>query len=81
MVSNRHTAAQVVTHFREHRVGTVNCKITAELSKFDRYATIAIWVQMACLFLKDQDLLDLSFNGLSWLLTATVCLGLDRPCL
>jgi len=40
VVSNRRTAAEVVSHFREHKVGTAHCKITAELSKHDRYSTI-----------------------------------------
>lgn len=39
VVSDRQTAAKFVSHFREHRVGTANCKITAELSKHDRYST------------------------------------------
>ncbi|DBA79041.1 TPA: hypothetical protein ACH3X1_008903 [Trebouxia sp. C0004] len=36
VVSDRRTAAEVVSHFREHKVGTANCKITAELTKHDR---------------------------------------------
>lgn len=39
VVSDRQTAAKVVSHFREHKVGTANCKIIAELSKHDRYST------------------------------------------
>ncbi|DBA92979.1 TPA: hypothetical protein ACH3X2_003324 [Trebouxia sp. C0005] len=36
VVSDRQTAAEVVSHFKEHKVGTANCKIIAELSKHDR---------------------------------------------
>ena len=39
VVSDRQTAGQVVSHFREHQVGMANCKITAELSKHDRCGT------------------------------------------
>ena len=39
VVSDRQTAGQVVSHFREHQVGMANCKIIAELSKHDRFGT------------------------------------------
>jgi chromosome segregation ATPase len=33
VVSDRATAAAVVEHFRQHRIGTVNCKILSELQQ------------------------------------------------
>ncbi|KAL3150462.1 hypothetical protein ABBQ32_000288 [Trebouxia sp. C0010 RCD-2024] len=36
VVSDRQTAAQVISHFKANRVGKANCKITVELTKYDR---------------------------------------------
>ena len=36
VVCDRQAAAQVVSYFKANRVGTANCKIIAELTKYDR---------------------------------------------
>lgn len=40
MVSDRQAAAQVVSYFKANRVGTANCKIIAELTKYDGCAPL-----------------------------------------
>ncbi len=75
VVSDRQTAAQVVLHFRENKVGTANCKITAELSQDDRYtipsAIFRLHGSRICIWNLASSMLDTCAGSHALLLTAT----------